>query len=64
MLGDLLTYKPGTAKLEKFLAQQISEKLKELRTQMKIDETFSSLNQRIQQRLRKLRETKFIIDEN
>ena len=59
LLGDILTYKPGTSKLEKFFAQKVKEKLQEIRTNQKIDEAFTGINAKIQARLRRLRETKF-----
>ena len=59
MLGDLLTKKPATTKVEKFLAHQVKEKLRELSLDKKIEASFQTLNQKIQDRLNRLRNTKF-----
>lgn len=62
LLGEVLTYKPGTSKLERFFVQQVRNKLNEMRTDMKIESAFSTLNQKIQARLNRLKETQFLAD--
>lgn len=59
LLGDLLGKKPATPKLEKFFAQQVREKLRELSLDRKIEDSFAALSQRIQDRLNRLQNTKF-----
>lgn len=59
MLGDILSKKPATTRVEKFLAQQVKAKLRELQLDRKIDESFQNLNQKIQDRLNRLKNTKF-----
>ena len=44
MLGDLLTRKPGTTKLEKFLSKQVKERLRSISLDLKVQEHFSDLS--------------------
>lgn len=44
VLGDLLVKRPATSKLEKFFAQQIKEKLKELSLDQKIENSFNTIS--------------------
>ena len=64
VLGDLLSRKPATNKVEKFLANQVKEKLREYQLDRKIEASFDQLNQRIQERLKRLRNTKFELPDN
>merc|ERR1711908_11675 len=59
LLGDLLTKKASSTKLEKFFTNQVKEKLKEISLDLQIANSFNNINQRIQDRLNKLRNTKF-----
>ena len=59
VLGDLLSKKASTTKLEKFFTNQVRDKLKEISTDMQIANSFNRINQKIQDRLNKLRNTKF-----
>jgi len=43
LLGDLLTKRASTAKLETFFAAQVKDKLKEINTDLKIENTFKDL---------------------
>ena len=61
LLGDILTKKPSTAKVERFLTQQVKQRLKEIQLDKKIEDSFASINSRIQERLERLRNTKFEI---
>ena len=47
VLGDLLSKKPATTRVEKFLAQHVKEKLRELSLDKKIEASFESLSQKI-----------------
>jgi len=62
LLGDLLTQSRATSKIEKFFSNQVRNKLRERRTDAKINESFSDLNRRIQERLNRLKNTKFEFD--
>lgn len=55
MLGDLLSKKPATTKIEKFLANQVKAKLREIQLDRNIASSFETLNQKIEERLRRLR---------
>ena len=59
LLGDLLTKRASTAKLEKFFATQVKSKLAEISTELRIESTFNSLAQRMQARLDRLKNTQF-----
>ena len=59
MLGDILIKKPATAKVEKFLASQVRQRLKEMQLDVKIENSFDNLNRKIQERLARLRSTQF-----
>ena len=64
MLGDLLTKKPATTKIEKFLANQVKARLRELQLDRNIQASFESLNQKIADRLRRLKNTQFELPDN
>lgn len=64
MLGDLLSNKPASTKIEKFLAQQVKAKLRELQLDRNIQASFETLNQKIADRLRRLRNTQFELPDN
>ena len=64
MLGDLLSKKPATTKIEKFLAQQVKAKLRELQLDRNIQASFETLNQKIADRLRRLKNTQFELPDN
>ena len=51
VLGDLLTKKPATKKVEQFMSSQISAKLDSLRLDAKIQKSFERINKRLQNRL-------------
>lgn len=55
VLGDLLSKKPATTKIEKFLANQVKAKLREIQLDRNIASSFETLNQKIEERLRRLR---------
>jgi hypothetical protein len=57
VLGDLLTKKPATTKIEKFLANQVKAKLRELQLDRNIQASFETLNQKIADRLKRLKNT-------
>ena len=59
MLGDLLSKKASTTKLEKFFTKQVKDKLKEISLDLQIANSFNTINQKIQDRLNRLRNTKF-----
>ena len=63
-MGDLLTRKPATAKLEKFFGNQVKQKLKELNLDNKIQQSFNAINQRIQNRIQALRNTRFEVPDS
>ena len=46
-LGDLLSKRASTAKLEKFFSTKVKEKLKEISLDLKIEASFSSLQDKI-----------------
>ena len=51
MLGDLLQKKPNSKRVEQFMASQISLRLDSLRIDAKIQKSFESINNRLQNRL-------------
>ena len=59
LLGDLLTKRASTVKLEKFFANQVKEKLKELNTSRRIDDSLGGIQERIKARLARLQSTPF-----
>lgn len=54
MLGDLLTKRPATKKVEAFFAVQVQQKVESITLDAKIQDSFSGLNARIQARMEKL----------
>lgn len=61
MLGDLYAHKASNAKIEKLFAKQVKEKLREISLDLQIQSSFNAINQRIQDRLNRLKQTKFEI---
>ena len=57
LLGDHLVKRASSAKLEKFLAKQVSQKLSEISTDMQIEASLNSIQQRIKDRLARLKNT-------
>ena len=61
MLGDLYARKASNAKIEKLLAQQVKDKLRDMSLDVKIQSSFDQINQRMQERLNRLKRTTFEI---
>jgi hypothetical protein len=56
VLGDLLTKKPGTKKVENFFTVQINTKLESLRLDARIKKSFDAINSRFNNRMGQLRQ--------
>ena len=51
VLGDLLTKRPATKKVEQFMASQVQSKVDSMILDSKIQKQFEGINERIQARL-------------
>lgn len=47
VLGEMLTKRPATTKIERFFIQQVKLKLKEMSIDRQIEESFISLNKKM-----------------